>query len=128
MRRLLAAAAFATGGGVRRVATLSTEALSDPLAPRVAVVGGGVAGLAAAKALLNHGVACTLIDAGEHGVGGRVASRQLEWGKKGHPLSFDHGAQFFTAGSPNFRAEVAGWAAAGVAQEWRCRHGRIAAG
>lgn len=37
----------------------------------MAVVGGGMAGLAAAKALLEQGVACTVIDAGAHGVGGR---------------------------------------------------------
>lgn len=70
-----------------------------------------------------------------HGV--RAVHGQRPWSKPrrrtlprpaGHPLSFDHGAQFFSAGSPDFQAEVAAWAEAGVAQEWRCRHGRIAAG
>lgn len=46
----------------------------------------------------------------------------------GQPLSFDHGAQLFLATAPDFQTEVASWAAAGVAQQWRGRHGRITKG
>lgn len=65
MRRLLLAAADAQ---LRGFATLAAPG------PRVAVVGGGVAGLAAAKELVNHGVACTLLDMGDGGVGGRLVA------------------------------------------------------
>ncbi|KAL4433913.1 hypothetical protein ABPG75_000354 [Micractinium tetrahymenae] len=120
----LATALFARSS-VRAMASLSTAAAPTG---RVAVVGGGVTGLAAAKSLINQQVPCTLIDMGGRGVGGRVSSRVLELEGGQGPLSFDAGAQFFTAATPEFQRELAGWAAAGAAREWSGRHGRIAAG
>ncbi len=55
----------------------------------------------------------------------RVSSRELERDGDAGALSFDAGAQFFTASSPEFQREVAGWAAAGAASEWAGRHGHI---
>ena len=53
----------------------------------VAVVGGGMAGLAAAQRLARgHGVPVTLFDQGQRS-GGRASSRDFA------ELSFDHGAQ-----------------------------------
>jgi len=80
MRRLVAAAGPSASSLLRGFATAATEPA------RVAVVGGGVAGLAAAKALLNHGVACTLLDMGEHGVGGRSAAGRARRGLPGMTL------------------------------------------
>ncbi|PRW57559.1 FAD NAD(P)-binding oxidoreductase family isoform 1 [Chlorella sorokiniana] len=92
---------------------------------RVAVIGGGIAGNAAALALARKNISCTLFDMGRS-LGGRVASRQLE--QQGQPLSFDHGAQQVTAIGADFQAQLAEWQAAGVVAEWRGRHGEIAGG
>ncbi|PSC73118.1 FAD NAD(P)-binding oxidoreductase family isoform 1 [Micractinium conductrix] len=94
--------------------------------PRVAVIGGGIAGMSAARALVGSGVHATVLDLGER-VGGRVADRTqaLDGGRL---LSFDRGAQFLTVSSPDFKAQLAEWQAAGVAQEWRARHGMLTAG
>ena len=105
--------------------TFATTAAPPQLPPRVAVIGGGVAGLSAAQSLLRNSVAVTVIDMGGRGPGGRVASRQLELPAPLGPASFDHGAQFFTARSPDFRQQVADWQAAGIVQEWRGRHGLL---
>lgn len=77
------------------------------------VVGAGIAGLTAARALRERGVAVTVLDKGR-GVGGRLATRRL-----GESV-MDHGAQFFTVRNPVFEAWVREWEAAGVVQEW-CR-------
>lgn len=75
------------------------------------VVGAGMAGLTAAKTLREAGHAVLVLDKGR-GVGGRMATRRLAGGRA------DHGAQFFTARSPEFRAEVATWLAEEVVFEW----------
>ncbi|MBO0729201.1 MAG: FAD-dependent oxidoreductase [Acidimicrobiaceae bacterium] len=75
----------------------------------VVVIGAGVAGLVAARALAAAGVGATVVEAGER-VGGRLAT----W--KG----CDSGAQFFTVRSERFGELVDRWVAAGVAREW-CR-------
>lgn len=69
---------------------------------RVAVIGAGMAGLAAARSLASEGVDVQLWDKGR-GIGGRMATRRAEQG------AFDHGAQRFSARSEAFRAEVEGW-------------------
>jgi Predicted NAD/FAD-dependent oxidoreductase len=50
------------------------------------------------------------------GPGGRMAARRVEIA--GETVSFDHGAQYFTARDPAFRAVVAGWEPAGVVARW----------
>ena len=105
-----------------------------PEAGRVAVIGGGVAGLCCAQALLEAqaGVRCTLFDTGENGAGGRMATRR--GGVPGdrslngfnHPepwrphdgLVFDHACQFFTARAPRFQRAVEDWRAHGLVSEW----------
>ncbi|GAB4484683.1 MAG: NAD(P)-binding protein [Erythrobacter tepidarius] len=79
------------------------------------VIGGGMAGLACASELSRNGAAVTVLDKGR-GPGGRMAARRIELA--GVTVSFDHGAQYFTARDPAFRAAVAGWEAAGVAARW----------
>jgi renalase len=74
---------------------------------RIAIVGAGIAGLTAGRALAAAGAAVELFDKGR-GLGGRVSTRRRENG------AFDHGAQRFSARSPAFVAEVAAWAEAGA--------------
>lgn len=74
-----------------------------------------MAGLACAQALLRGGHAVTLLDKGR-GAGGRMAARRVTT-----PLgevTFDHGAQYFTARDPAFEAEVQRWATSGQAALW----------
>ena len=77
----------------------------------IAIVGTGIAGLAAARRLRESGFVCTLFDK-SRGLGGRMATRRVD------DLHFDHGAQFFTARSARFSALVAQWCAAGQAAPW----------
>lgn len=80
--------------------------------PDVLIVGAGLSGLAAARALRDHGVSTIVLDKGR-GVGGRMATRRLSDG-----TIADHGAQFFTARDPRFFALVEQWLRAGEASEW----------
>jgi predicted NAD/FAD-dependent oxidoreductase len=79
------------------------------------VIGGGMAGLACATDLARSGASVTVLDKGR-GPGGRMAARRVEI--DGATVSFDHGAQYFTARDPGFRKLVAEWEAAGVAARW----------
>lgn len=81
------------------------------MAKRVAVIGAGMAGLAAARLLREAGLACVLFDK-SRGLGGRMATRRIG------ALAFDHGAQYFTARGPRFSALVEDWRKDGVAARW----------
>ena len=70
---------------------------------KVAIIGAGLAGLAAARSLVAHGVAVRLFDKGR-GAGGRMATRRVE--TEGHAFAFDHGAQYLTARRKVFRATL----------------------
>lgn len=84
----------------------------------VGIVGGGIAGLAAAHVLADAGVRVTVRDKGR-GPGGRASTRRRD----GH--QFDHGAQYFTARDARFRAVVADWHRRGVVAEWRARFAAV---
>ncbi len=63
--------------------------MQDGVAPsQIVVIGGGAAGLAAAYTLQQHGIASTLLEAGDH-VGGRLAGDRVEG------FAIDTGADFF---------------------------------
>jgi predicted NAD/FAD-dependent oxidoreductase len=79
------------------------------------VIGAGMAGLACAAQLSRTGASVTVIDKGR-GPGGRMAARRAEIG--GQSVSFDHGAQYFTAREPAFQAAVAAWERAEVVARW----------
>lgn len=81
----------------------------------ILIIGGGMAGLSAATALVQAGRSIIVIDKGR-GPGGRMAARRAEIG--GVSVSFDHGAQYFTVRDPAFAEVVAGWEAVGVAARW----------
>ncbi|QDH34472.1 FAD-dependent oxidoreductase [Porphyrobacter sp. YT40] len=87
---------------------------SDILAA-ILIIGGGMAGFSAATALAETGARIIVLDKGR-GPGGRMAARRVE--VAGEQISFDHGAQYFTARDPGFQAAVAAWEAAGVAARW----------
>lgn len=74
-----------------------------------------MAGLACATRLAEAGLIITLLDKGR-GPGGRMAARRTEIA--GEIVSFDHGAQYFTARDREFRKTVAEWAAQGVVAPW----------
>jgi predicted NAD/FAD-dependent oxidoreductase/deoxyribodipyrimidine photolyase len=82
--------------------------------PRVAVIGAGLAGAAAASALHRQGWPVQVIDKAR-GPGGRSSTRRGEAG------SFDHGAQFLRAHDPRFRQQLARWADAGLVARWQPR-------
>jgi predicted NAD/FAD-dependent oxidoreductase len=81
----------------------------------ILIIGGGMAGLSAGTALAATGARIIVLDKGR-GPGGRMAARRVEIA--GEQVSFDHGAQYFTARDPAFREVVAAWEAAGVAARW----------
>lgn len=103
----------------RRLDTDRYRALVDrplsPECPRVAVVGAGVAGLACARTLADHGISVTIWDRGR-APGGRMASRMAP-----DSLQGDHGCQYFTARDPRFRRVVDAWEQQGVVAEWTGR-------
>lgn len=89
---------------------------TDAARRRVAVVGAGISGLAAAGELAAAGIEVTVFERGR-GPGGRAGRRRVSG------FEFDHGAQYFTARSQAFADRTAAWVAAGVAAEWAPRMG-----
>lgn len=83
--------------------------------PRVAVIGAGVSGLIAARALHDHGFTLTVFEK-SRGCGGRTATRRVD-----SRIHFDHGAQYFTARDPHFARHVEAWIKQGVVAEWTGR-------
>lgn len=84
----------------------------------VAVIGAGMAGLAAASALAADGIPVRVFDKGR-GPGGRMATRRIV--VQGSEVSFDHGAQYFTIRHPAFRSAGESWLAAGHLDLWSPR-------
>jgi predicted NAD/FAD-dependent oxidoreductase len=82
--------------------------------PHIAIIGAGIAGLSCATALQQAGIRISVFDK-SRGPAGRMSTRRADdW-------QCDHGAQYFTARHPDFRAEVARWQQAGVAGLWNPR-------
>ncbi|MDB2360616.1 FAD-dependent oxidoreductase [Porticoccaceae bacterium] len=84
---------------------------SSPQVIDTLIIGSGLAGLSAASRLSAQGLSVTVIDKGR-GVGGRLAARRIG------DAVFDHGAQFFTARSEQFKICVNQWIKSGVAEQW----------
>jgi predicted NAD/FAD-dependent oxidoreductase len=79
---------------------------------RTVVVGGGISGVACARALADRGRPVRLLERGRR-LGGRMGGRTLH----GRPV--DLGASYLTAGADSpFAPVVAGWAERGLARPW----------
>jgi predicted NAD/FAD-dependent oxidoreductase len=82
------------------------------------VIGGGISGIACARALGERDVEAVVLDRG-HRVGGRMAVRTLrETGLPYDGRVTDVGAAYLTATGEPFRALVDGWMARGLLREW----------
>ncbi len=94
---------------------------------KIAVVGAGIAGLTAARALTIAGEDVTVFERSAQ-PGGRVATRfvpGVELPRIGTiDLAFDHGAQYFTVRDPRFAAVVGDWLRDRQVAKWS---GRIVA-
>ncbi|MCZ2097620.1 MAG: FAD-dependent oxidoreductase [Anaerolineae bacterium] len=85
--------------------------MTQAIATDVLVVGAGLAGLMAARTLVEQGARVIVVDKGRS-VGGRLATRRIDGGVA------DHGAQFFTVRDPAFGAFVERWITEGLVFEW----------
>ncbi len=81
------------------------------MSQRVLIVGAGLAGLSAARRLVEADQTVLVLDKGRR-PGGRLSSRPVDG------VMFNHGAQFFTARSAEFIRLVDGWCERGIAREW----------
>ena len=90
-------------------------------ARRIAVIGAGISGLAAARTLHDQGHQVRVFEK-SRGLGGRAATRRLG------ETSWDHGAQYFTAREPAFQRVVDSWCERGVVAPWQARIGRVEGG
>lgn len=85
---------------------------------RVAVVGGGISGIACATSLVNRGVPVTIFDRG-HRIGGRLATQTLrDTGTQWDSRVVDVGASYFTAHDVRFKRVVESLCDQGIAREW----------
>ena len=80
---------------------------SDP----IVILGAGIAGLTAARVLMDAGRQVIVLDKGR-GVGGRMATRRFKDGR------FDHGAQFFTVRETAFAEQTTRWLDIEAAALW----------
>jgi predicted NAD/FAD-dependent oxidoreductase len=92
---------------------------------RVAVVGAGLAGLAAARGFVRAGASVAVFEKAR-APGGRISTRRAE------DLAFDHGAQYFTCRDPRFAEILEPMRRSGAVAPWQgrirsLRRGRIAA-
>lgn len=80
---------------------------------RIAIIGAGLCGAAAAVKLMQAGHDVTVFDKGRS-AGGRMSSKRTELGY------LDMGAQYFTARDAGFQQQVQLWLNTGCVQEWPC--------
>ncbi len=88
---------------------------------QVGVIGAGISGLTLALRLREAGHSPLVLDKGR-GVGGRAATR------RGDGASFDHGAQYYTARSPGFRAFLDAYVPADRRAAWAGRFASLEGG
>jgi renalase len=83
----------------------------------VLVVGGGMSGIACARALAAAGTPVRVLERSQH-VGGRMASRPMPAGADGQAHVVDLGAAYFTVRDEEFAAVARGWQERGLAVPW----------
>ncbi|MEO9635557.1 MAG: NAD(P)-binding protein [Parasphingorhabdus sp.] len=81
----------------------------------IAILGAGLSGLACADLLVAAGHQVSLLDKAR-GPGGRMSTRRIDTAIG--QVSFDHGAQHFTARDPAFQKIVKQWQDAGAVAPW----------
>lgn len=91
----------------------------------VAIIGGGIAGLACGLALQRRGVRASVFDTGKRGPGGRASSRILQ--HRGETFVVDHAAQAITAKAPEVLDLFGEMERKGVVNRWRGVVGTLAA-
>lgn len=84
---------------------------TDKVETDILVVGAGISGLIAAKALMYDDINVVVVDKGRS-VGGRLATRRIGPGRA------DHGAQFFTIRSPEFQNWAERWLMEDLVYRW----------
>jgi len=84
---------------------------------KIAIIGAGLSGLSAAHQFQD--IAQITVFDKSRGVGGRMSQRRAE------PYFFDHGAQYFTARTPEFQAFIAPMIEQGVIKRWDAVHAEI---
>jgi len=92
--------------------------------PRIAVVGGGVAGATCARTLADHGLNVEVYDKGR-GAGGRLSTRRAESGED-EIVRFDHGAPSFEVEDERFRRYLEAWREQGIVARWTGRFVELA--
>ena len=96
-----------------------TMSIVSKTKPNIAIIGAGISGLSCATYLQNAGLNVTIFDK-SRGPSGRMSTR-VTTDENGNDWQCDHGAQYFTARSAEFMAEVTRWQNAGVAELWNPR-------
>lgn len=86
--------------------------MTDRTRPRIAIIGAGMAGLSAAAYLADTGLRVVVLEK-SRGIGGRIATRRTP-----DNLHFDHGAQYFTAATPDFQDFTSEQMLAGNLADW----------
>lgn len=89
---------------------------------RIAVIGGGVSGLACARVIADQGSEAVVFDRGR-AVGGRMSARRMH-GPDDAQVALDHGAPYFTVHDARFGRCVRSWIADGVCARWEATWGR----
>jgi len=85
---------------------------------RIAIIGGGIAGLACALHLDQSNFEITIFDKGR-GRGGRVATQRFD------DFQFDHGAQYIEETDSPFMLELEEWMNRGIIKEWDATLGEL---
>ena len=88
------------------------------MSPSVLIIGAGMTGITAARALRHAGVDVMLVDKGR-AVGGRMATRRIG------EATFDHGAQHISVRTVEFEREIEALVQKGIAEVW-FRSGSVA--
>lgn len=130
---ILAVVVFAASTTMNTAAAMTTISRSQRQL-RVAVLGSGVAGSTAARALAENGVGVTVFESGR-GAGGRTSTRVVRSGDsdknndKNNDYQFDHGAQYISnPKTEEFRSELDKWVSKGLVREWSGRFATVNTG
>ncbi len=98
----------------------TASSTSSPSPKHIAIIGAGMAGVTAARTLIQAGHRVKVFEK-SRGAGGRMASRRTEFG------GFDHGAQYFTVRDARFR-QMMQWALANapeIVRPWAANAVRV---